>query len=172
MKVSVNMLMANRNLTHEQCSHNRVLASLRSSFNLKFLMNSPLFSHRSPSPLWDLTGTRASFQHEFSISFFYFTVYQNSINTKVTLVKHFYMRTLPGSYLSTLHKFPMSCAHTTHLYNIFTCFKGNEIEWKHPRSVDLTGVEFKALASGSHTITRDFMYVYIICVSSFLLGMV
>ena len=36
-------------------------------------------------------------------------------------------------------------------------FKGNEIEWKHPRSVDLTGVEFKALASGSHTITKDFM---------------
>ena len=41
--------------------------------------------------------------------------------------------------------------------NIFICFKGNEIEWKHPKSVDLTGVEFKALASGSHTITKDFM---------------
>lgn len=40
---------------------------------------------------------------------------------------------------------------------MYTSNLGNEIEWKHPKSVDLTGVEFKALASGSHTITRDFM---------------
>ena len=40
---------------------------------------------------------------------------------------------------------------------MYTFYLGNEIEWKHPKSVDLTGVEFKALASGSHTITRDFM---------------
>lgn len=40
----------------------------------------------------------------------------------------------------------------------FDTRRGNEIEWKHPKSVDLTGVEFKALASGSHTITRDFIY--------------
>ena len=37
------------------------------------------------------------------------------------------------------------------------CITGNEIEWKHPKTVDLVGVEFKALASGSHTITKDFM---------------
>ena len=40
----------------------------------------------------------------------------------------------------------------------FYCYLlGNEIEWKYPTSVNLIGVEFKALASGSHTITKDFM---------------
>jgi hypothetical protein len=34
---------------------------------------------------------------------------------------------------------------------------GNIIEWKYPKDVDLSEVEFKALASGSHTITQDFM---------------
>ena len=39
----------------------------------------------------------------------------------------------------------------------YCCLLGNEIEWKYPTSVNLIGVEFKALASGSHTITKDFM---------------
>ena len=172
MKVSVNVLMANRNLTHEQCSHNRILASLRGSFNLKFLLNSPLYSHRSPSPLWDLKGTRVSFQHEFSISFFSFYSMSKLNKYLSYLSQALLYENSPRLLFNQPFINFLSCAHITHLYNIFTCFKGNEIEWKHPRSVDLTGVEFKALASGSHTITRDFMYVYIICVSSFLPGMV
>ena len=40
---------------------------------------------------------------------------------------------------------------------VYCCLLGNEIEWKYPTSVNLIGVEFKALASGSHTITKDFM---------------
>lgn len=40
----------------------------------------------------------------------------------------------------------------------FDTRRGNEIEWKYPTSVNLIGVEFKALASGSHTITKDFIY--------------
>ena len=31
------------------------------------------------------------------------------------------------------------------------------MEWKYPESTDLVGVEFKALASGSHIITKDFV---------------
>jgi len=46
-------------------------------------------------------------------------------------------------------------------------FAGNIVEWKYPRDVNLCEVEFKALASGSHTIMQDFMYVVI---SLFLLG--
>jgi hypothetical protein len=34
---------------------------------------------------------------------------------------------------------------------------GNIIEWKHPETVQLTGVEFKALASGAHTVFKDFV---------------
>ena len=45
----------------------------------------------------------------------------------------------------------------SHSITIFFSFEGNEIEWKYPASTDLIGVEFKALASGSHTITKDFM---------------
>ena len=32
------------------------------------------------------------------------------------------------------------------------------IEWQIPDEVDLTGVEFKALVSGSHTVEQDFVY--------------
>lgn len=34
---------------------------------------------------------------------------------------------------------------------------GNLIEWSIPDDVDIKGVEFKALVSGSHTITQDFV---------------
>ncbi|EDO30639.1 predicted protein [Nematostella vectensis] len=40
----------------------------------------------------------------------------------------------------------------------FDTRKGNIIEWKYPKDADLSGVEFKALVSGSHTITQDFVY--------------
>ncbi|XP_031560300.1 DENN domain-containing protein 11-like [Actinia tenebrosa] len=40
----------------------------------------------------------------------------------------------------------------------FDTRKGNIIEWKYPKDVELSEVEFKALASGSHTITQDFIY--------------
>ncbi|KXJ13053.1 protein LCHN [Exaiptasia diaphana] len=40
----------------------------------------------------------------------------------------------------------------------FDTRKGNIIEWKYPRDIDLSEVEFKALASGSHTIMQDFVY--------------
>jgi len=38
---------------------------------------------------------------------------------------------------------------------------GNVIEWRLPEDVDLEGVEFKAMASGSHTLKTDFVYVQI-----------
>ncbi len=44
--------------------------------------------------------------------------------------------------------------------------KGNVIEWQHPRDVELPGVEFKAMVSGSHNIDDDIVYVPLICVSS------
>ena len=34
---------------------------------------------------------------------------------------------------------------------------GNVIEWRMPEDVDLEGVEFKAMASGSHTLKTDFV---------------
>lgn len=40
----------------------------------------------------------------------------------------------------------------------FDTRKGNIIEWKHPETVQLTGVEFKALPSGSHKVFKDFVY--------------
>lgn len=33
------------------------------------------------------------------------------------------------------------------------------VEWCLPHDVNLDGVEFKSMASGSHRITSDFMYV-------------
>jgi len=39
------------------------------------------------------------------------------------------------------------------------CLSGNVIEWRMPEDVDLEGVEFKAMASGSHTLKTDFVYV-------------
>ncbi|XP_074644724.1 DENN domain-containing protein 11-like isoform X2 [Tubulanus polymorphus] len=35
---------------------------------------------------------------------------------------------------------------------------GNMVEWCLPEDADLDGVEFKAMASGSHTLHRDFVY--------------
>ena len=34
---------------------------------------------------------------------------------------------------------------------------GNVIEWKLPEDIDLDGVEFKAMTSGSHTLKTDFV---------------
>jgi len=34
---------------------------------------------------------------------------------------------------------------------------GNMLEWCLPKDMDLDGVEFKAIASGSHRVTTDFM---------------
>lgn len=44
----------------------------------------------------------------------------------------------------------------------FTCrclvgVSGNMLEWCLPKDMDLDGVEFKAIASGSHRVTTDFM---------------
>lgn len=40
---------------------------------------------------------------------------------------------------------------------------GNVIEWRIPEDIDLEGVEFKAMASGSHTLRTDFVYVPLTC---------
>ncbi|CAI9735438.1 Hypothetical predicted protein [Octopus vulgaris] len=40
----------------------------------------------------------------------------------------------------------------------FDTRSGNMIEWCLPEESDLDGVEFKAMASGSHTLMRDFVY--------------
>jgi len=36
---------------------------------------------------------------------------------------------------------------------------GNVVEWRMPEDIDLEGVEFKAMTSGSHTLKTDFVYV-------------
>lgn len=41
---------------------------------------------------------------------------------------------------------------------IFDTKKGNLTEWCIPEDVSIKGVEFKALVSGSHTISQDFVY--------------
>ncbi|XP_036376189.1 DENN domain-containing protein 11-like [Megalops cyprinoides] len=40
----------------------------------------------------------------------------------------------------------------------FDTRSGNLVEWCLPQDVDLEGVEFKSMASGSHRITSDFIY--------------
>lgn len=40
---------------------------------------------------------------------------------------------------------------------ILLCVAGNMLEWCLPKDIDLDGVEFKAIASGSHRVTTDFM---------------
>lgn len=37
---------------------------------------------------------------------------------------------------------------------------GNMVEWCLPHDINLDGVEFKSMASGSHRITNDFMWVH------------
>ncbi|XP_071785240.1 DENN domain-containing protein 11-like [Asterias amurensis] len=40
----------------------------------------------------------------------------------------------------------------------FDTRSGNIVEWAQPDDIDLEGVEFKAMASGSHTVLSDFIY--------------
>ncbi|XP_071957378.1 DENN domain-containing protein 11-like [Antedon mediterranea] len=40
----------------------------------------------------------------------------------------------------------------------FDTRSGNVIEWSTPEDIDLEGVEFKAMASGSHTVNSDFIF--------------
>nr|XP_057942836.1 DENN domain-containing protein 11-like [Doryrhamphus excisus]XP_057942837.1 DENN domain-containing protein 11-like [Doryrhamphus excisus]XP_057942838.1 DENN domain-containing protein 11-like [Doryrhamphus excisus]XP_057942839.1 DENN domain-containing protein 11-like [Doryrhamphus excisus]XP_057942840.1 DENN domain-containing protein 11-like [Doryrhamphus excisus]XP_057942841.1 DENN domain-containing protein 11-like [Doryrhamphus excisus]XP_057942842.1 DENN domain-containing protein 11-like len=40
----------------------------------------------------------------------------------------------------------------------FNTRSGNMVEWSLPHDINLDGVEFKAMASGSHRITNDFIY--------------
>lgn len=42
---------------------------------------------------------------------------------------------------------------------------GNMVEWCLPHDINLDGVEFKSMASGSHRITSDFMWVQLQCVN-------
>lgn len=47
------------------------------------------------------------------------------------------------------------------------CFSaGNMVEWCLPQDIDLEGVEFKSMASGSHKIQSDFMWVHLSCITS------
>ena len=41
-------------------------------------------------------------------------------------------------------------------YNL-VYFTGNIVEWCYPNDVDLDTLEFKAMPSGAHKITSDFM---------------
>lgn len=45
-------------------------------------------------------------------------------------------------------------------------FSGNMVEWCLPQDIDLEGVEFKSMASGSHKIQSDFMWVFLSWVAS------
>ncbi|KAI0211940.1 DENN domain-containing protein 11 [Lamellibrachia satsuma] len=51
---------------------------------------------------------------------------------------------------------------TDHIVTVFVVAfdtkAGNVVEWCMPEDMDLDGVEFKAMASGSHTLTNDFVY--------------
>ena len=37
---------------------------------------------------------------------------------------------------------------------------GNVIAWQYPKDIDLSGIEFKAMASGSHNVDSDIVYVH------------
>lgn len=45
------------------------------------------------------------------------------------------------------------------LFFDYVCAAGNMVEFCLPHDINLDGVEFKSMASGSHRITNDFMYV-------------
>lgn len=47
-----------------------------------------------------------------------------------------------------------------HCVCVCVCVVGNMVEFCLPHDIDLDGVEFKSMASGSHRITNDFMYVF------------
>lgn len=41
---------------------------------------------------------------------------------------------------------------------LYVTVSGNLLEWYMPRELALDGIEFRALISGAHTVTSDFMY--------------
>ena len=45
-----------------------------------------------------------------------------------------------------------------HLQTRFDHLKGNVIEFQYPMDVSLSGIEYKTLPAGSHTIKADIMY--------------
>ncbi|XP_060083226.1 DENN domain-containing protein 11-like [Ylistrum balloti] len=57
---------------------------------------------------------------------------------------------------------PLPLSETDHIVCVFVVTfdtrSGNMIEWCMPEDFDLDGVEFKAMVSGSHTMTKDFVY--------------
>ena len=44
-----------------------------------------------------------------------------------------------------------------HETSTISCPVGNVVEWAYPEEVNLDGVEFRAMASGFHNVTTDFM---------------
>lgn len=58
-------------------------------------------------------------------------------------------------------KFDRVKLHMGPLFHDYICVydAGNMVEWCLPHDINLDGVEFKSMASGSHRITSDFMCV-------------
>lgn len=46
------------------------------------------------------------------------------------------------------------------VFCVCVCVAGNMVEFCLPHDINLDGVEFKSMASGSHRIANDFMYVF------------
>lgn len=53
--------------------------------------------------------------------------------------------------------FCFRCVYIHAAFCLFSYHTGNMVEWCLPQDIDLEGVEFKSMASGSHKIQSDFM---------------
>lgn len=84
------------------------------------------------------------------------------VSKTINLLLHLWHERLSGSPVATTCPFAGAC-----LVDECVCFacccpagvSGNMLEWCLPKDMDLDGVEFKAIASGSHRVTTDFMWV-------------
>ena len=47
-------------------------------------------------------------------------------------------------------------------YLYVSFISGNIVEWCQPDDINLEGVEFKAMASGAHTVLTDFMWASVV----------
>ncbi|XP_033123746.1 DENN domain-containing protein 11-like [Anneissia japonica] len=64
-----------------------------------------------------------------------------------------------GASVSDVRDFTEGSANIVAIFVVaFDTRSGNVVEWSIPEDIDLEGVEFKAMASGSHTINSDFIF--------------
>ena len=55
-----------------------------------------------------------------------------------------------------MHTYVCTCIYVYVSYHVLFNI-GNIIEWSYPEDIQLDGIEFRAMASGFHTVNSDFM---------------